>query len=132
MGFRSFIRATTLRQLLVAYVAAAVLVGVAGWTSWTTIKRASTAVEWRAHTLEVIGAIKELEQQLRTAETDQRGLLITGQRAYVDAYSRDIEHAMKAFAVVRRMTADNPSQVQRFVLRVKSLLARPSQTRRRE
>src|SRR5689334_12713301 len=66
---------------------------------------------WVAHTHEVRRLFAQLRALLVDAETAQRGFIITGSEAFLEAYSRSIRELPKALAEVRSLTADNQNQL---------------------
>ncbi|HEX8196386.1 MAG TPA: response regulator [Pyrinomonadaceae bacterium] len=66
------------------------------------------------HTHQVIEKIEESLSTVKDAETGQRGYVITGNDHFLEHYNYAINKINDDFAEVRRLTADNPKQQQRF------------------
>ncbi|MBW4580891.1 MAG: response regulator [Tildeniella nuda ZEHNDER 1965/U140] len=63
-----------------------------------------------SHTYEVIGELKDLLSQLKSAETGQRGYLLTGKDEYLQPYNAAIDTLDGKLRGLRKLTADNPMQ----------------------
>lgn len=62
------------------------------------------------HTQEVLLATEELLSQLRTAESSQRGCLLSQDAPYLDNYRKARGEAERHLRDLRALTADNPLQ----------------------
>jgi methyl-accepting chemotaxis protein len=92
-------------------VVALVVIAVAG------VRSARALVdndEWVAHTYLVRHQIAELLTQLVTAETNQRGFVITANDEFLEPYRAALAMVDKTFADVRQLTIDNPRQTARL------------------
>src|ERR1043166_8623721 len=67
-----------------------------------------------AHTHQVRLELAELLSQVINAETGQRGFVITGQEVFLEPYTAALRELDQAYADVRRLTIDNPSQTRRL------------------
>ncbi len=67
-----------------------------------------------AHTYNVLGELKLLDGQLNSAESNNRGFLLTGNDVYLEPYNQSVMSLNQATQEMRRLTADNPSQQQRL------------------
>jgi len=65
------------------------------------------------HTYEVMEAARQLQADVQTAESSQRGYLIDRDRDYYEAYQSAAARAPADIKAFRRITADNPSQQRR-------------------
>ena len=65
------------------------------------------------HTFEVIRATQSLRSALQDAERGQRGYLLSGGPAYLEAYSRGVEQAPPRLRQLQYLTRDNPLQQER-------------------
>lgn len=91
-----------------------------------------------AHTHVVLDHVGGTLNALKDAETGQRGFVITGEDVYLDPYHTGVSDVGKHVAELRRLTVDNPTQVQR-VAQLETLVAarlleleRPIEARRTE
>ena len=75
----------------------------------STYQLVATA-EREAHTYKVLGELEDLLSQLKSAETGQRGYLITGKEAYLEPYKRSIGKVDGKIRELRKLTEDNPMQ----------------------
>ncbi len=66
------------------------------------------------HTYEVLSQLEGLNLQLTTAETGQRGYIITGEKRYLEPYNAAIESLNKKIKELQNLTADNPNQLNRL------------------
>ncbi len=66
------------------------------------------------HTYEVLSQIENLNLQLISAETGQRGYIITGEQRYLEPYNASIELLNQKVNELQRLTADNPNQQNRL------------------
>ena len=94
-------------------VLTALLALVAGFT-WERSNAALGARTWARHTYEVLGAIKELNAEVRDAETGQRGFLLTGSDAYLAPYTTALSSLGAVGGRLQLLTADNPRQQERL------------------
>ncbi len=67
-----------------------------------------------AHTYEVITTVQALDRSVQDAERGQRGFLITGDSAYLDAYRKGTADAPGLLARLKQLTLDNPEQQRRW------------------
>jgi len=74
------------------------------------------------HTYEVMEAARELQDNVQTAESSQRGYLIDRDRAYYNAYRSAVARVPGDIQAFRKITADNASQ-QRRADRMEKLIA---------
>ncbi len=93
-------------------VACAVLLVIAGITYHNTTNLVDTE-DWVAHTYEVRSRLADLTAALTTAESGERGYLITGNDNYLETYRTALASVKTAVDDVRRLTSDNPRQQDR-------------------
>jgi len=110
----SVLRAVTSRQLFAGYVAASALVLGAGGLAYVESQRLAEATEWRAHTLHVMAALDDIRAQLRAAETDQRGFVITGHVHYLTRYTAAAADLTARLDALNVLTRDNQGQQARL------------------
>ncbi|ODH01702.1 hypothetical protein A4S05_27735 [Nostoc sp. KVJ20] len=66
------------------------------------------------HTYEVLSQLEDLNLQLTTAETGQRGYIITGEKRYLEPYNAALESLNQKIKELQNLTADNPNQQNRL------------------
>ena len=64
----------------ITFAAAAVAILTCGWVLYSADARATESTRWVSHTLDVIKAFHEVDEQISRAESAQRGYLLTTQR----------------------------------------------------
>ena len=69
---------------------------------------------WVEHTNEVIRTVSAVERGILEAELGERGYLLTGEKSYLDSYTRSQADVPKLLEAARQAVSDNPSQVQRL------------------
>ena len=69
---------------------------------------------WIAHTFQVIDTAERLRSTAQNAERQQRGYLLTGAAAYLDAYRAQANSCRVLLGRLRELTADNPEQQRRW------------------
>ena len=65
------------------------------------------------HTYQVMEAARQLQDDVQTAESSQRGFLIDRDQAYYNAYQSAVGRVPEDIKAFRKITADNPSQYRR-------------------
>ena len=96
------------------FILAAVVVLLATYFSFDTLRSQSLTSERLAHTLMVMGGAKALLSNLQDAETGQRGYLITGAERYLEPYNNAKASLAGRIDSVRRLVTDNPQQQERI------------------
>src|ERR1700755_1131279 len=92
-------------NLLVFGVLAVFLV-VIGFTMWDRFAAARSAREWTEHTFGVLGAISEFQIAERSAESNERGYLLTGNPDYLGPYDSALTRSSVLLGDLKRLTAD--------------------------
>jgi PAS domain S-box-containing protein len=92
----------------------ACLLIVAGSICYREIRSLYENSGWVSHTHEVIGALEGLLATITTAETGQRGYIISQQDQYAAEYEAARAETYAALAHVDELTSDNPQQQQRI------------------
>lgn len=82
--------------------------------AYINISRLIKSFEWVGHTYEVIATSEDALQALLNMETGARGFLITGKDAYLAPYTAGQASFLASVEQGRKLTADNPAQVQRW------------------
>lgn len=70
---------------------------------------------WVAHTYQVIGLLEDAETAITSAETAQRGYVITGDERFLAPYRDALPRVGRSVSEVERLTGDNLSQQRRVV-----------------
>ncbi|MFN6567552.1 response regulator [Dendronalium sp. ChiSLP03b] len=65
---------------------------------------------WEKHTYEVLSQLKDLNLELKNAETGQRGYIITGEQRYLEPYNVAVKILDRKVKDLQKLTADNPTQ----------------------
>jgi two-component system, LuxR family, sensor kinase FixL len=88
------------------------------------LTRLRDSFAWVDHTNEVLLQISDIERALLTAESGERGYLLTGENSYVESHNR-VQTAMPGLlAGLETLISDNPAQTQRLVQLRPSIEAR--------
>ncbi len=82
--------------------------GLGVWTA----DRYRQNIDLVSHTREVLAVINQVLLSITTAESSQRGLLLTSEHPYLDSYVSASERIPAEISQLRRLTADNPVQRQ--------------------
>jgi CHASE3 domain sensor protein len=94
-------------------VACAVLLLVAGLTYRNTASLIDTE-DWVNHTHEVRTRLADLSAALITAESAERGYIITGSETHLESYRTGLATIKGTIDDLRKLTADNPHQQDRL------------------
>jgi len=97
--------------LIGVLVAILLLIGAA---TWDRFGAAQSARGWTQHTYEVLATIQALDLAVRSAESGQRGYLLTGNDDYLVPYNTAFASIAALAAALQRLTADNPAQQERL------------------
>ena len=92
---------------LVLFAIAAIFLGV----NLTRLRQSFGFVQ---HTNEVLRNLNAAERQLLTAESGERGYLLTGDVSYLTSYTQARDDLPKTLATLQQLTADNPAQLARL------------------
>jgi PAS domain S-box-containing protein len=97
------------------------LISVA-WLIDRNIKAEALSARWETHTHVVKQELRELFFSVQSAESGQRGFIITGRPSFLDPYHAGLDTSVLQLAELRRLTADNSSQ-QRLLVELTPLVA---------
>ncbi len=101
------------KRLFASFTAgAAALLLLAGLT-WHFSLKGIDATRFVIHSHEVIASIGRVEQYVYQAESEQRGFLITGDRAYLSGYRQALSALSMEQSMLDHLVSDNPSQAAR-------------------
>ncbi|HEY9655402.1 MAG TPA: CHASE3 domain-containing protein, partial [Crinalium sp.] len=78
--------------------------------SYRSTKQLVETTQHEAHTYAVLGELEALLSQLRSAETGQRGYLLTSKDEYLQPYRNAVTVLDSKLRTLRSLTADNPTQ----------------------
>ena len=95
-------------------IAGFVLLVLAGVAAIIGAVSANDAEQWSAHSLQVRGAEVRLYLAVQSAETNQRGYLLTGDARYLGPLQNAERALPKAESILRALTSDNPVQQRRL------------------
>jgi signal transduction histidine kinase len=96
------------RSLVVTTVLAALIVAAAFWLG----ARNKSDDQWVLHSLEVRAQLTRVLSLAQSAETGQRGYLLTGQDIYLTPYRMAVEQLPSMLDSTRNLVSDNPRQLQ--------------------
>jgi signal transduction histidine kinase len=81
-----------------------------GLVSLAVMVQYNRAIAWVSHTNNVLAAIDEVQLTLTSAESNQRGFLLTGDEQYLRSFRPANNELDSRLANLRRLTVDNPRQ----------------------
>jgi signal transduction histidine kinase len=90
------------------------LIGLQGYEAVSQPRQLAADAAWVNHTFEVLEAAQRLRSTARDAERAQRGYLLTGASAFLEAYESRIARSRERLEEFRRLTLDNPEQQRRI------------------
>ena len=105
------------RSLIVTTVLAALIVGAAFWLG----ARNKSDDEWVVHSLAVRGQLTRILSLVQSAETGQRGYLLTGRAEYLAPNKMAVEELPASLDEIERQVVDNPEQ-QQSLARLRGLI----------
>lgn len=92
----------------------AIVVTVGGYLSYRYNMILKDNRDLVVHTYQVISAVERAFSDVQDAETGQRGLIITGDRKYLDPYDDALQTIPKSLSTVRQLIVDRPDQLERL------------------
>ncbi len=90
----------------------ALILGIVGFCFWQANHFLSSDW-WVAHTNQVMRTVESILSEVQTAESNQRGFSATGNEAFLVPYQEAVDGLPTHLAALRKLVADNASQVQR-------------------
>lgn len=93
---------------------AVLLIASVSFALWTA-RAVTTSATWQTHTLNVLNKRESLHAALISAETHQRGYLLTGNTLFLTPYHADVRSVGDTLAELRRLTVDQPEQRARLI-----------------
>ena len=125
---------TNVRRLLlehiahIAFATAAAVILLCGWVIHGANVRAAESTRWVSHTLEVIKAFHDIDDHISSAESAQRGFMLTSAETYIEDRDRALAAERPAVIAIKELTLDNKarqrslSQLERRIAECISLL----------
>ncbi len=108
---RSFDRHFFQRPVAVIGLSAALLLTVLiALTQWQTMRDMRHTRDWVRHTREIQFALEYFRYCISTAESNQRGYLLTRDETYLNNYRKSLALDSEQFKLLRSLTADNPDE----------------------
>ena len=95
-------------------VLALAILGTVGWQTYRSLAATVQADRWVSHTYIVDEELEHLFATLQDMEASERGYLIMGEEDYLRPYNTAKRTVAGQLASLKRLTADNPGQVQRL------------------
>ncbi|MEN9222417.1 MAG: CHASE3 domain-containing protein, partial [Thermostichus sp. BF3_bins_97] len=102
---------------------AAILLGGVTYLTQRNVLRLPQVTAQVAHTFEVLKNLEGLLAETRSAETDQRGYLLTNDIHYLNNYRATLQAIPTRLRLLRELISDNPAQQERLA-QVEQLLER--------
>jgi len=102
------------RLVVLGFVLAAGILVFAGWESYRSMVKVSTAADERKNGYEVLATLEELVTRIVDAETAERGYVITGDESYLQPHREAIKHLDEVLARLKGRTAGQASQQKRI------------------
>jgi PAS domain S-box-containing protein len=96
------------------FACALICLTVIGIVSYSSVNRMRGAAEWSRHSEEVISSLRLMISHVTEAESAQRAYTLTGEGRYLDSYHGAQQAAEAEILSLRRLTADNPTQLLRL------------------
>ena len=101
--------------------ALAILIFV-GVLSYRSMVQSDEDRQWVTHTHQVLEQVDAVESDMLSAETGERGFILTGETSFLDPYNDAFAHVNGDLTKLRLLTIDNPVQ-QRALDRVVPLIS---------
>jgi CHASE3 domain sensor protein len=105
---------TVNKRLIAAFALAALTLLLIAGISYRNADILIDTERWVAHTYRIRTGLADLLSVMKDAETGQRGYLLTGEDSYLEPYSGALSAIKIAFADLKNLTSDNPSQQRRL------------------
>ena len=98
------------------FALAMLVILVMGGTLYAVSQSQLETSRWATHSQDVLQALAEIDGSLSSAESAQRGYLLSGNETFLAERDRAIAKTMGSLLFVKRMTMDNPQQRDRMPL----------------
>jgi CHASE3 domain sensor protein len=80
------------------------------WSQWQTVTDMLNTRDWVRHTRAVQSALEYFRYCISTAESNQRGYLLTHNEVYLNNYRKSLALDSEQFNLLRKLLADDPDQ----------------------
>jgi CHASE3 domain sensor protein len=104
------------RLILLGLVVPCLLLSIPAVVAFRAQRELGESFRWVAHTIEVQRELETLESLLLEAESDQRGYLLSTHAHFLETHGAALGNIARQVALVRRLTADNPTQQENLAL----------------
>ncbi|MES1981726.1 MAG: methyl-accepting chemotaxis protein [Pseudomonadota bacterium] len=101
-------------KIATGYFLALAILAILGVASYQNTTKLVETAQWRVHTHQVLSGLKDIYISLESAETGQRGFIITGDEHYLEGHQKGIAELTGAIKNIRRLTLDNVNQQHRL------------------
>src|ERR1022692_4242838 len=98
----------------IAFAAAAAVILTCGWVLYGASVRATESTMWVSHTLEVINAFHDVDEQISRAESAQRGYLLTASETFLKERDQALATESVAVIAIKELTTDSKDQQRRI------------------
>ncbi len=102
--------ASITRRLQVVFAASILLLIISSLASFLSNRQLISSSKWVNHTNEIIGTTENLLSGIRSAESAQRGFLLTNDEQFLEPYKGAHERTAQRVDALRQLTLDNPEQ----------------------
>lgn len=102
------------QKLYLSFSVVVVLIGILVASAYKGFESVGDATDSNVHTYEVIGKAQTALAQLINIETGMRGFVITSKDAFLEPLVSGEKLFSEQFELLKRLTADNPTQQQRL------------------
>jgi signal transduction histidine kinase len=93
----------------------AVVVALNAWFGFRAIQSLHDSEYWVAHTWQVINQVESIMSSAKDAETGNRGYLITGDKSYLEPYTRARQELPGKLDYFGSLTSDSPTHAHRLM-----------------
>ncbi|WP_088894052.1 response regulator [Leptolyngbya ohadii] len=101
-------------KIAIAFGLGLAAVSTIGLIAYRTTRDLVDNSRWESHTYSVLAQLREVEAQIRNAESGQRSYLITGDRRFLEPYEAANQNLQQQFDRLQELMSDNPRQQERL------------------
>jgi PAS domain S-box-containing protein len=101
-------------RVRLGFVTALVSLVMIGFIAQRRLQQSMEQAVWVNHTELVLDQLAAIAASLRTAESEERGFLLTGEQKLRESFRDAQQQTSTHLALLRRLTADNPRHEQRL------------------
>ncbi len=123
---RTVVRWSTERKTQLAFACALACVVVIGVASALSLRQLTRDADWVTHAVTVLAALRRVDAGIAAAESDERDFLVTRSPADLSGFARAARATDRAYADLKRRTADDAlerARVQRLAMLLTARLA---------